>query len=562
MHHVNEPTAGHHPPRRKRAIRTVVLAATLVSTLALLTACGSSNSSSSSDGSKASTIVVAVPEQATQLSYDAGWESSDDFAEMQGLINANLIRKKYVKTDEKGVVKQDLYSFEGVLAKDYTISDDGMTVTFDIRKGVKSQHGNEFTANDVLWNYERKFGSDTSIVKYVVAPEITDPDSQFKVLSKYQIALTVPRPGDMFTTLSVLADVTGQLYDSTYLKEHVTKSDPWATKWSTNRTDFMMGPYRVKSMTAGTETVLTANPGYALGEPKIKTIIRRVVADAGSRYNALKTGAADVALGLKSKDMATLEKEKGFVSPTIPANNFDWISLTTTNAPFNNVKVRQAMAYAIDYGQIVKEIFAGRAEQTSKFLLTDAPGYDGSGLPSWSYNPAKAKSMLEAAGIATPVAFTLTIPSSDAALQDSAVSIQSSAKAAGFDITIQSIPYAQYSTKTQGGETQAALTVGSAFSLSPSYELNLFTSKASTNISKWSDDEFQATVTAGIESGDALTDKAGKYWNAAEKIWLGDEVPMIILAHTEPTTATSTRLTGWTWRTDNSLDYSVMSITK
>ncbi|MDF2442360.1 MAG: peptide/nickel transport system substrate-binding protein [Subtercola sp.] len=539
--------------------RSSLLAATVVGALVALTACSAGSADSSS--SNASTIVVVIPDQATQLSYDVGWTASTDFAEMQGLINANLIRKPYAATDDPAIVKQDLYNFEGVLAESYDLSADNTTVTFHLRQGVMSEHGNEFTANDVLWSYERKFGSDTSIVKYVTAPALTDPDKQFTVIDKYTISLTVPSSGSMFTMLSVLADVTGQLYDSTYLKENATPDDPWATKWSTGRTDFMMGAYRVESMVEGSETVLVANPGYALGTPKITKIIRRVVADAGSRVNALQSGDADVALGLRSSDMATLASNTKFIVPDLAANNFYFLSLTTTVAPFDNVAVRQAMAYAIDYDQIISQVFAGRATNDSTFLWSDAPGYDGTDLPRYSYDPAKAESMLAAAGITTPVSFTLTVPTSESTLQDAAVSIQSSAAAAGFSVDIESIPYAQFAEKTQKGEAQANLSPGSAFSLSPSYELSLFTTPgASTNTSQWSNQEFQDTVQAGIDSGDALTPTAGAFWNKAEQIWLGQDVPMIVVAKSKAVSAVNgEKLTGWTWRTDNSIYYSVMT---
>ena len=543
------------PRRRLRSAAIAVVAAATV--LGLAACAGGGQPAASADG----TIVVVIPDQATQLSYDVGWTSSTDFAEMQGLLNANLIRKPYVETDEPGVVKQDLYDFEGVLAESYEISDDGLTVTFHIREGVMSEHGNEFTAEDVLWSYQRKFGSETSIVKYVTAPALTDPDAQFEVIDPYTIALTVPRTGDMFTMLSVLADVTGQLYDSTYLKENATADDPFATEWSTGRTDFMMGAYRVESMVEGSETVLVANPDFALGEPEVKKIIRRVVADAGSRMNALQSGDADVALALRSSDMATLASDEKYIVPDLASNNFYFLSLTTTQAPFDDLAVRQAMAYAVDYDQIVDQVFAGRATQQSTFLWDDAPGYVGTDLPAWSYDPAKAKQILADAGVTGEVGFTLTVPNSEPTLQDAAASIQSSAAEAGFTVEIESIPYAQFAEKTQSGDAQANLSPGAAFSLSPSYELSLFTAEgASTNTSKWSNQEFYDVVAEGIDSGDALTDTAGAYWNEAERIWLGEQVPMIVVAKSLPVSAVNgEKLTGWTWRTDNSIDYSVMT---
>jgi peptide/nickel transport system substrate-binding protein len=512
-------------------------------------------------GAAGDTIVVLTPDQNTQPSFDAGWSSSSDFYDLNLALNENLIKKPYEPTSQTGVVKQDLYQFEGKLAESYDISPDGTVVTFHLRKGVMSEHGNELTADDVIWSYQRKFAATTSVTKYVVAPALTDPTRQIQKVDDHTVTITVPRAGDMFTLLATMADITGQIYDADYLKQNATADDPYAVKWSSGRSDFGYGPYRIESQTPGAETILTANPDYAMGEPAIKRIVRRVAADPANRASALKTGDADVALDLRNADLVDLSTADDVVVPSMPANRFVTLWLTSTVAPFDDPKVRQAMVHAIDYDLLVSQAFQDRAQVTNTFLDPEAPGYSGTGLPKWQYDPAKSKQLLAEAGHPDGVTFALTIQNTVPGIEDAAVAIQSAAAAAGFTVQIDSLPATQYSEKTQSWTAQASLGNWSAISISPPYELMLGTAKGSTsNLANWTDATFDALVQQGVESGDALSPTAGQFWNQAEKLWL-DSASTVYLAKTMPTIAMSSSLSGLTWRTDSAVDYTSLKRT-
>lgn len=525
----------------------------------MLSACGSdsTNAAQESDG----TLVAVMPDQALQLSFDAGWTSSKDFYDMQLAIHATLIRKPYIETDQAGVYTQDLYSFEGVLAESVEYSDDGRTATFHLREGVISQAGNELTADDVIWSYERKFGSPTSITPYVVAPGLTDPSAQFEKIDDYTVSLTVPSAGMLFTTVATMADISGQIYDSTYLQEHATPDDPWATEWSSDVYDFGFGAYKIESISEGSETVLVANPDYALGEPEIKRIIRRVVPDAGNRVAALQNGDADIDIAPRSADQAELAQSSDFTIPTVPTNFFLMVNPNVQADPFTDSEVRRALAYAIDYEQIIQDIYHGRAVQANFPLQPDAPGFVADGLPEWTYDPEQALSILEDAGYSDGVGFTLTVGTSEPVLQDVAVSIQSSAEAAGFDIEIEALAPTQFAEKTQTGGAEAVLGTGSAITLSPSYELNLWTAPgATTNLSQWENEEFYGILAQASELPDPFSDEAGLLWNQAQQVWLSEDVAMVYVARMFPAVSMRSNVTGWGQRTDGAAEYAVMSI--
>ena len=282
----------------------------------LIAACGSGqtvNATSSSSATGKTTLLEGVAALPTGFSFDtapAGYENM----EFNNNVHAGLIRNPYVtSTRDARALTQNNYAFEGVLAESYTVSDDGREYTFHLRKGVLSQQGNPFSAEDVLWSYQRKFNS-TSITPFVSAPAITDPAKQFKAVDDYTVRITVDRQSDGFTLLALLANVTAEIYDSAYLKKNATKSDPYGLSVSNTKANFGFGAYMLDSYTPGQQLILTANPHYALGEPKIKKVIQRVVADAGTRAEILQQGAVDIAVQLRPEDVVSFASDSSLQS--------------------------------------------------------------------------------------------------------------------------------------------------------------------------------------------------------------------------------------------------------
>jgi len=546
--------------RTGKTLRTRLLAAA-ASTAAIglvLTGCSGLAPKTSTGG----TVVEVIPALATQLSFDTSFALTAGYFDNSDNVFADLITQKYVAGTQKNTLNQDLYNFTGVLAKNYTISPDGLTYTFNLRHGVKSVHGNELTADDVVWSFQRKFKAATSIDPYVTQPAITTSD-QFTAKDKYTVTVSIKKKQYGFTLLSNLSDIVGQIYDATFLKKHVTAADPWATKFSSGRYDFGFGPYRVQSVTPGSEMVLVANKDYALGEPKITKIIQRVVPDAGNRAQALKTGSAQVALGLLPADLDSLKSEPSVLVPSKARNGYIAMSLNVKTGPFKDLAVRKAFAEAIDYTQIIDQVYHGLAKKKNSMLDSAAPGYDGSGLPDYSYDAAKAKSILAAAGYTKPVAVSITVDSTTQALVDSAVAIKSSAASAGFNVTVNAVPTAQAQQLGSAGQTQASLFQGEALAVTPGYQLTLQTTPGgSSNYGQYNDPTFEKLLTAANDLPDPLSSAGGAAYNAAEKRWLGEQVASIFIGTPPSDSAVSTTLSGWTWRVDHAVDLSVLTVKK
>ncbi len=535
--------------RRTPRLIAGLAAATALATL--LTACGGS----AAGNSAADQLVIVTGAQTNSYAQDingTGYENAEFFMNS----NATLVRNPYVAGTDGLADHQDLYDFEGLLAESYEVSDDQLTYTFHLNPNARSQAGNPLTAEDVIYSYERKFAVPTSIVPFVNAPVLTDPATQITVIDDATVTFTVERPGYGFTLLSLLSSTSGAIYDSVVLKEHASESDPYAARWSATNGNWGFGAYKLDSVKPGEEMIYTANEGYVLGTPSVERIVQRVVADPGTRANLLRNGDAQIAAQLRPADQADLAGNADVQLFDTDTNAFTYMPLTTTMAPFDNAAVRRAMTFAIPYDQIINDTYRGRAGTVAGLLNPNAPGYDGTGLAPFVYDPERSLQILTEAGITTPVPFTLTVNNSTPDLQEAATQIQTAAIAAGFDITIDALPSAAYNEGLAAKTFQASMGRDYSVVMSPPYSLLLFyTAGSPINWPNWENQAFYDAVDAGIEAGDPLSPEAGAQWNAAQRI-IQDEVPTIWMNSVQPLNAFSASVGGYKFRTDNVIDYS------
>jgi peptide/nickel transport system substrate-binding protein len=506
------------------------------------------------DQTPADTILEAVPATPTALASDAGGNGYEN-KEYNNATTATLVRNPYVQK-APNALGQDVTKFEPYLAESYEVSPDGLVYTFHLRKGVLSQAGNELTADDVLWSIERKWKGGTT-VPFTYGAIISDYTKQVQKVDKYTVTITMARLSDGFSLLGFLSNPTGGIHDSVFLKSKATPDDPYAVKWSGKNGGWGFGPFMLKSFTAGQELVLVANPN-AVFKPKVARIIQRVVPDVGTRVNLLRNGDVDIAAQLRPSDIEDLAKDDKIDTFRVTTNNFIWFVMRTNGKPFNDLAVRQAFQYAIPYQKIVDEVYKGRAT-VMRSLLNPVYQLASDGLPDRVYNPDLSREILKKAGYDGPVPVTVTISNAVPDMRDVLLQIQTAAAPAGFDVSINVVPAAGFSQALDRGTYEALVVRDMAVTQSPPLELRLLLAKGSPlNWSKWENDDYYAEITAGIAAGDPLAAPAAAHWNAAQKMWR-ENVPYITVASVEPLAAFSKRVKGFAHRTDNVLDFSLMS---
>ncbi|MBF4576071.1 ABC transporter substrate-binding protein [Frondihabitans sp. VKM Ac-2883] len=537
-----------------RNIRRILSAAAVaVAGAVVLGACSSGGASTS-----ASTFVIVTAAQPASFSYETsatGYEAAEFFKN----TGASLLRNKYVAGTDGQAEHEDYNAFQGILAKSYDVSSDGLTYTFHLDTDAESTAGNKLTADDVIWSMERKFAVKTSIVSFISAPFITKPD-QFTKVDDSTVTMTVAKKSYGYTALSLLSNVSYNVYDYTELKKHITSSDPYAVKWSETNANFGFGAYELTTYTPGEQMIYTANPGYAEGEPKVKRIVQRVVADAGQRSNLVKSGDAQIATQLRPADQVALADEKKAQVFDVPTNAYVYMPLLTTDGPFKDVAVRRALAYAIPYDKINENVYHGRAASISTILSSADPGFDADGLKANETDVAKAKSILADAGYTSDIKFTLTVNNSVPDLNETAVQIQTGAKAAGFDVTIDAVNSSAFQAGLAAKSFDASLGRDYAVVQSPPYVLSLFyTAGSPINWPNFESDALDKAIADGNAAGEATGSKAGTYWNAAQKV-LQDQQPTIYINYVQPLNAFANDVDGYVFRSDNVIDYSQLSV--
>jgi peptide/nickel transport system substrate-binding protein len=259
------------------------------------------------------------------------------------------------------------------LATSWSVSDDGLQWTFNLRQGVKYDDNTEFTADDVKYTFDRGIG-------------IADEDGAFvgigygdiiqsvTVVSTYVVRFDLKIPFAAF--LSLMACQASYIVDPTYAPKS-------GASWSVNDVivykdgdargshPMGLGPYGLKSWTrvAGKDYAMTleANPLYwdaAAGYPKTKTIIFDFKADSAGLATAMTAGDVDVAFRqLSATDITTMKSNTNVHVWEGTGAFIQYLCMQQKNAPFNNVKIREAVAAAINRTTLVDTVFNGQAEE-------------------------------------------------------------------------------------------------------------------------------------------------------------------------------------------------------
>ncbi len=263
-----------------------------------------------------------------------------------------------------GTSMYDFNKLEPELAERWKIDVDGMGVTFFLRKNATFHDGTPVTASDVKWSYERALAMGGFPTFQMKAGSLEDP-AQFKVIDATTFYVKFIRKDKM--SMPNMAVPVASIYNSTLAKKNATDKDPWAADWLKTNTAGG-GAYKVESWKPSQELIYTRFDDWKSGPlPKIKRIIQRDVPSAGNRRALLLRGDIDITYSLPPKDFSDFSNDKGKVKVTsLPIENaLFYVGMNSARAPFNNVKVRQAVAYALPYDRMFETAFYGRGIKLS-----------------------------------------------------------------------------------------------------------------------------------------------------------------------------------------------------
>lgn len=426
----------------------------LVGAAAIVTSCAPQSTKSTSTSGEAQTaaekvtrtLIVVAP--ATPPSVDLDVYAGNEY----GFFCCNLyeppLTYKKIETDIPGVYKCDVAgkgdtSIQGALFESWEMADDQKTYTLHLRKGLKSFYGNEVKADDIIWRIERAFGSQGSGMFNFTIAGITGAQDIVKV-DDYTVQITTPKGPNPLFFKSLCIFTTG-VFDSVEAKKHATDSDPWALDWLAMH-DAGFGPYHIDTFTAGEEVVLVKNPNY-YEEIYFDKIVWKAVPEPTTRLALLEAGDAQFAnsfLTYEQNKQIQNGKGEAILRSVTPDNQENYLEFNTTIAPFNNLKARQAVAYAVPYKEIVDSVYYGMAGEGGWNV---PPFYPDATREYWVYDTdlEKAKQLWEESGEAKE--FTLSWDSGIDDHEKIAIQIQTSLAKIGINVTLDKQPNAVFSDR-------------------------------------------------------------------------------------------------------------------
>ena len=288
------------------------------------------------------------------------------------------------------VKKNEKFEYVGELASDIKRSEDGLAYTFTLHDGVKFHDGRPLTSADVKYTLDLVFSSNfaksasfyegSGSNKHSYIKSVETPDAKTVV-----VTLIKPWVG-LLSNLVPISIVPKDGYDTQ--KDHPVGS----------------GPFKFIHYDNAQQVVdLEAFPEYWEGAPKIQSLRVRVISDMNALQAELGAGRVDIApmpTSLSPDAVKRLEQDPNLQVLQFPGSNVNLLTLNTTAPPLDNVKVRQAIAYAVDRESMLNNLLLGLGKIAHSILPEESwaytPGH------KYSYDPAMAKRLLDEAGFRDP----------------------------------------------------------------------------------------------------------------------------------------------------------------
>ncbi|MFI4887605.1 MAG: glutathione ABC transporter substrate-binding protein GsiB [Burkholderiales bacterium] len=270
-----------------------------------------------------------------------------------------------------------------VLAEGYGVSADGLTYTIKLKRGIKFHDGTDFNAEAVKANFDRVTNPDNKLKRYGLYSVIAKTEA----VDDHTARITLKEPFSAF--INDLAHPSGVMISPAALKQWGSKDIAFHPVGT--------GPFKFVEWKATDYLKVAKNPNYwRKGYPKVDTITWKPVVDNNSRAALMQTGEAQFTFPVPYELADVLKARPDLVLVAAPSIVLRYLSMNTQQKPFDNPKVRQAIAYAINKEALAKVAFSGYAVPADG-VIPDAVEYSVK-LGPWPYDLAKAKKLMAEAG--------------------------------------------------------------------------------------------------------------------------------------------------------------------
>ena len=341
------------------------------------------------------------------------------------------------------------------LATSWESSDDGLVWTFHVREGVKFHDGSALDAEAVVFSFQRQ--ADPSHPAHRDEDDFAYYKTNFKAMERIEavdahtVRFTLKQPYAPF--LAALALFNCSIVSPAAFASEGT-DDQGKYKYDFSSNPVGSGPFVFKSWQRDSRIVLKANPGHFAGKPKIERLIFKPIKNAHTRLKELQSGTIQGMDNPSLRDLDRADELTGAHLVTKPGINVCYLAMNTEKAPFDDVRVRQAVAFAIDKRGLIESAYDGKAEPAVSMCPASMAGH--LALKDRELDRSRAKALLAEAGVSAglevelwyPVIQRTYLPDSSA----TAIQIQQDLKAIGIVAKLRKVEWGPYLAGTANGE--------------------------------------------------------------------------------------------------------------
>ena len=492
-------------------------------------------------------VTVALPDKFSSLDTLTNTASDSAADRVRNLIFNTLVRKN------------DAFEYVGELAKDIKVSPDGTVVTFVLRDNVKFHNGKAFTSADVKYTFDELFKSDsykskaffdtvplnaTSPAPDTNKPANTSPTANEKKDETKKPAdepktRTVPHIKTIETPdpMTVIITVASPAHKNKLLSNLVAiPIIPEGTVAQQKDSPLGSGPFKFVAFDASQNIVeLGSNADYWEGAPKVAKLRIKTVTDASALQAELQTGGVDIApnpSNLPPDSIRSLSSSGNLKVEQSNGSNIQYLVFNTSSqsAPLNNVKVRQAIGYAIDRQKMITELLFNQAEVAHSILPPQSWAY--SPGTQYTYDPAKARQLLQDAGYKGEE-IVFKYGSGNAYVNNYSQVIQAALNDVGLRVRIETLEVGTIRTQLAQGQFQMYTGIWVGGNQDPIFLRDLFSSKqipggsvGCCNRSRYSNERLDEILDKAMSEIDR--EAAKQLYIQAQQI-VSDELPLFPL---------------------------------
>ncbi len=456
--------------------------------------------------------------------------------------------------------KPGTFQVEPQIAQSWHMMPDGRHWTFKLKHGLRFSDGMPLDARAVKFNFDRwrlvrNPYHGNSVYSYYADMFGGFPGNiiDVKVEGPAQVSFVLKRPQGPF--LRNIAMPSFAIGSPAAIRNDI---GAYALKPTGS------GPYMIAEWIKDDHITLQANPYYAGAKPAYGSVVVRDIPDPATSVLSLQKGDVDILTDPRPDDAKTLGKQKGITIYEQPSNNSAYIAMNVEKKPFDDLRVRQAVAYAMNVSAIVRGFYTKGAVVADNWTPPGMLG-ENPNLKAYPYNPARARALLDKAGLGHGFATQLYYPTAPRPYmpepQRIAEAIQADLKQVGIEVTLQPLEFGVFLQKVQNGEHPMCLIGWTGDNGDPDNFLYPLLDQDSAhkpnaqNYAFWRDPNFHRLMEEGQTTIDER--RRAKIYAQANAL-IHDQVPAIPIVHTTVPVAFKSSIAGFIPRPDSIINFELL----